>query len=130
MKKKSEVGRDKRKIETLEKQVDAAKDRLDKITIEISTQEQKHHSLKREVGTLTTQVDAALYTNAKLNVLIPGQIRLAIEEEVAAKFEKPKEDSESKPIASTKTAEYTSSNVLFDTSVKPEDIEAGTEELH
>jgi len=96
--KKSEVGRDKRRIETLEKQVDSFKDRLDKVTIESSSLEQKHFSLKREVATLTTQVDAALYTNAKLNALIPNEIRLAIEEEVAQsekpKVEKPKEQPE------------------------------------
>jgi len=87
--KKSKVGRDKRRIETLEKQVDSFKDRLDKVTIETSSLEQKHYSLKREVGTLATQVDAALYTNAKLNALIPNQIRVAIEEE-AVQSEKPK----------------------------------------
>jgi len=98
--KKSEVGRDKRRIETLEKQVDSFKDRLDKVTIETGSLEQKHYSLIREVATLSTQVDAALYTNAKLNVLIPNQIRLAIEEEAVAekaKGEKPKELKEYQP---------------------------------
>jgi len=77
--KKSEVGRDKRRIETLEKQVESLKDRLDQISIETSNLERKHHSLKREVGTLAA--------NAKLNVLIPSQAHTTIEEE-ASKHEK------------------------------------------
>jgi len=75
-KKKSEVGRDKRRIETLEKQVESLKDRLDQISIETSNLERKHHSLIREVGTLAA--------NAKLNVLIPSHARTGIEEEEAA----------------------------------------------
>jgi len=135
MKKKSEVGRDNRRIETLEKQVDSLKDNLDKINIETSSLEQKHYSLKREVTTLATQVDAALYTNAKLNVLIPNQVRLAIEEEAAEK-QQPKDQkyTELKQIPDTKKytevkeipdSKYTKDtpdlkdkdDILFDTSV-------------
>jgi len=114
MKKKSEVGRDNRRIETLEKQVDSLKDNLDKINIETSSLEQKHFSLKREVTTLATQVDAALYTNAKLNVLIPNQVRLAIEEEAAEK-QQPKDQkyTELKQIPDTK--KYTEVKEIPDT---------------
>jgi len=106
MKKKSEVGRDNRRIETLEKQVDSLKDNLDKINIETSSLEQKHFSLKREVTTLATQVDAALYTNAKLNVLIPNQIRLAIEEEAAEK-QQPKDQKKYEPKQFPDSKKYT-----------------------
>jgi len=93
--KKSEVGLEKRKIETLEKQLMAEKERLEKTKIQISSEEQKFHSLQREISTLATQLDSALYSNAKLNSLLPSQIRLAIEEEAEARTErKTKQDKE------------------------------------
>jgi len=112
--KKSEVGRDKRRIETLEKQVESLKDRLDQISIETSNLERKHHSLKREVGTLAA--------NAKLNVLIPSQAHTAIEEEEAAsKYEKPDVSGGHESLAKNAN--------LFDTSVSLDtdtDIPRGT----
>jgi len=113
------------------------KDRIDQINIESSTFERKHHSLKREVGTLATQVDAALYTNAKLNVLIPNQVRMAIEEEAASKNEKPQVEEKSHNYEKSQVEEkphvddgsgghdsHTKDEILFDTSVS---LDIGTD---
>jgi len=95
--KKSDVGRDKRKIEALAKQLAALKERHRKFTLDISDFENEQHTLKRETSTLATQVEATQFSNAKLHVLVPTSVTTGIEEEASAKFPNPKPDMPPKP---------------------------------
>jgi len=65
-----------RRLETLERQLTALQEQLSKKTLQRDLLETQNYSLTRQKDTLTAQLDAALYINAKLNAELPKEQRL------------------------------------------------------
>jgi len=65
-----------RRLETLERQLTVSQEQLSKKTLQRDLLETQNYSLTRQKDTLTAQLDAALFINAKLNAELPKEQRL------------------------------------------------------
>jgi len=80
---KERAARNALQIEALDKQLELAKQRGEKLQTEILQAESQEQDFKREVLKLQGQLTGALQVNAKLNAAVPLEVRVAVEEEAA-----------------------------------------------
>jgi len=64
---RAQLAQESRRIESLERQMAAAKEKSDKLLIEKTETENRNYSKQREIGTLNAQIEAALYVSSKLS---------------------------------------------------------------
>jgi len=64
---RAQLAQESRRIESLERQLAAAKEKSDKLLLEKAEAENRNYSKQREIGTLNAQIEAALYVSSKLS---------------------------------------------------------------
>jgi len=114
---RGQISHDSRRIESLERQLVAANEKADKLVVEKTEIEMRNYAKQREIGTLSAQLEAALYVNTKLNSEVKPEQRFLVRTNL---FDD-EDDGEAKSTTTTTTSAQPKTEAAprkkFDTSV-------------